>query len=119
MKFSGIVKKHLGRGKRLGFPTANIEAPQELEDGLYIGLANKKPALIFIGANETFEEKDRKAEIYLLDFDRDLYEQEIVVETIKKLRKVIKFDSEQALIKQMKEDELVARDFFKAYNKNN
>jgi len=116
MKFSGIVKKNLGRGKKLGFPTANIEAPKDLVDGLYVGFVEGKPALIFVGANETFEEADRQAEVYLLDFMGDLYDKKIHVETIKKTREVIKFNSAEELIEQMKQDEQVAREFFANYN---
>ena len=116
MKFSGVVKKQSGRGKSLGFPTANIDAPATIEDGLYIGLTNKKPSLIFIGANETFGETDRRAEIYLLDFAGDLYDQQIEVETLKKIREVIRFDSKEALVEQMKKDEKEARTYFKLQN---
>lgn len=116
MKFSGIVKKHLGRGKKLGFPTANIEASEGFEDGIYFGLAIKKPALIFIGASETFDEHERKAEIYILDFAGDLYDQKIEIEIIKKLRENKKFDSQEALIEQMKKDESEARAFFRLQN---
>ncbi|MEJ0021373.1 MAG: riboflavin kinase [Candidatus Doudnabacteria bacterium] len=119
MKFSGIVKKGAGRGKDLGFATANLDVPKDLPDGLYIGLANSKPALVFIGAAQTFGETDRKAEIYILDFSDDLYNQKIEVETIKKLRENQKFESEQALIEQMKQDEQLAREFFKSYNSSN
>jgi FAD synthase len=119
MKFSGVVKKNLGRGTKLGFPTANIDVPENAEDGLYVGLANKKPALVFIGSSKTFDETDRKAEIYILDFIGDLYGQEIEVELLKKLRENKKFESEQALIDQMKQDEQVAREFFKDYNTSN
>lgn len=124
MKFSGTVKKHVGRGTSLGFPTANIEPPSELEFGIYVGftviepgVSNKKlPSLIFIGANLTFNESYNRAEVYLLDFQGDLYDKEIEVEILKKIREVEKFDSAQALVEQMKKDELVARDFFKSYN---
>ncbi|OGE83535.1 MAG: hypothetical protein A3B10_03435 [Candidatus Doudnabacteria bacterium RIFCSPLOWO2_01_FULL_44_21] len=119
MKFSGIVKKYSGRGKKLGFPTANIEAPKSLEDGLYVGWTDGKPSLIFVGVNETFNETDRRAEVYILDFDQDLYEKQIQVEILKKIREVRKFDSKGALIEQMKQDEEVAREFFKRYNQRN
>jgi riboflavin kinase/FMN adenylyltransferase len=112
MKFFGIVKRNLGRGKKLGFPTANTDAPDNVADGLYLGLGNKSPALIFIGPAETFGETDRKAEIYILDFAGELYGQEIEVEIIKKLRETIKFDTERALIEQMWLDEQAARRYF-------
>lgn len=70
------------------------------------------PALVFIGAAETFGEKDRKAEIYILDFDEDIYGQEVEVEIIKKIRENQKFDSKEALVEQMKEDERLAREYF-------
>jgi riboflavin kinase/FMN adenylyltransferase len=128
MKFSGIVKKNLGRGSKLGFPTANISAPKDLADGIYVGLMSFKvdgealmtmEALIFIGAAETFGETDRKAEIYVLDLTEvlkpndTLYDKEIIVETLKKLRDNKKFESEAALVDQMKQDEVEAREFFK------
>ena len=112
MKFSGIVKKDQGRGKQLGFPTANLDLPQDVADGIYVGLANNHQALIFIGANITFGESARHAEAYLLDFSGELYGQQIEVELLKKLRENKKFDSQEALIEQMKIDERIAREFF-------
>ena len=120
MKFTGVVKKNLGRGAKLGFPTANIDAPKETSDGIYAAIThcNTVPyySVVFIGAAETFNEPDRKAEVYLLDFSANIYGKEIEVEIIKKIRDNQKFDSEQELVEQMKKDEQVARDFFKDYN---
>ena len=103
----------------MGFPTANIDAPKEMEDGLYVGLANAKPSLIFVGIAQTFGETKRFAEVYILDFTGDLYDQEIEVEIIRKLRENMKFDSESELVEQMKADELLAREFFTSYNLSN
>jgi riboflavin kinase / FMN adenylyltransferase len=119
MRFSGFVKTGKGRGKRLGFPTANMEPPKDLKDGLYIGLANSKPALIFVGVAETFDEHERRAEVYILDFDGHLYNQSLEVEIIKKIRDNRRFPTHGALVEQMKEDERVAREFFENYNKSN
>ena len=132
MKFSGIVTKHLGRGTKLGFPTANIPAPKEIADATYLAWVliapspgathhpppkgEGNPSIVFVGAPQTFDETDRRAEAYLLDFSGDLYGQEISIEIIKKLRDNKKFESEQALIEQMKLDEQLAREFFKSYN---
>jgi riboflavin kinase/FMN adenylyltransferase len=112
MKFSGVVKKNLGRGTELGFPTANMDAPKEIDEGIYVGQANEKPALIFIGAAETFDETDRKAEVYILDFSGDLYGQILEIELLKKIRGNQKFDSKEELIAQMMQDEKQAREFF-------
>jgi riboflavin kinase/FMN adenylyltransferase len=130
MKISGVVKKGAGRGKLLGFPTANIDLPKnlEIEDGLYVGFVQSgnpphptlfspgegRQALIFVGANETFRESDKKAEVYILDFNQDIYGVEIEVELLKKIRGVIKFDSEEKLIEQMKDDEKQARKYFQS-----
>ncbi len=116
MKITGMVKKHLGRGKELGFPTANLDAPKDLEDGLYLAWtlvgSDKLPSLLFIGANETFGEREKVAEVYILDFSGDLYGKQIETETIKKIRDVIKFDTKELLIEQMQKDEAIARAFF-------
>jgi len=118
MKFTGIVKRGSGRGKALGFPTANIEAPENAGDGIYVGTVHchtvAYDSVIFVGAAETFGEHERKAEVYILDFSEDLYGQAIQVEIVKKLRDNQKFESEQALIEQMQKDEQVAREFFRS-----
>jgi riboflavin kinase/FMN adenylyltransferase len=120
MKFSGIVKKRNGRGKSLGFPTANIDAPDQIEDGLYLAwtvikpdMAQRYPSLAFVGSNKMFDETDRRAEIYILDFDSDIYDKEIEVEIIQKLRPIVKFHSTKTLIQQMQNDEREARRIFK------
>ncbi len=144
MKFRGKVMKHLGRGKQLGFPTANLDVATDAEEGVYVGLvthienglpplfkrklwprkeimpAQKAlPALIFIGGAKTFGETDRKVEVYILDFTYDVYGKELEVELIKKIRDNEKFESQEDLIEQMKQDELVARQFFSSYNPSN
>ncbi len=118
MKLKGTVKKYSGRGRRLGFPTANMGVTSDVADGLYLGYTYleeaKLPSLIYIGANALYGEKERRVESYILDFpDRDLYNKEIEVEILEKLRDTISFASEQALVAQMKKDKTVARHFFK------
>ena len=116
MKFSGVVKKSLGRGKKLGFPTANLDTPADVEEGLYIAWCKVKdkhwPSLVFVGASETFGETEKKAEAYLLDFDGELYGQVLEIELLKKIREVMKFNTPEELVGQMKRDELIAREFF-------
>jgi|SRR3989338_4166198 len=115
--FGGSVKKYKGRGKKLGFPTANIEIPVDLPEGIFVGYTkhNKKkyPSLVFIGAPLTFKEIDKKAEVYILDFSDEIYDEFLEVEVLKKLRDNKKFDSKEALVEQMKKDEEQARNFFK------
>lgn len=120
MKFSGIVKKYTGNGRKLGFPTANIELAEQIADGLYFAftLLNGKlhPSIVYIGAPEVYKSKLRRLESYILDFpDIDLYGKSIEVEILHRLRDNKPFDSEELLIAQMKKDEVEARKFFKTY----
>ena len=96
----------------MGFPTANFDLDMEIEDGIYLGKAQELPALIFIGSNVTFGEDRRHGEAYILDYDKDLYGQEIEVEILKKLPENKKFGSQEELVDQMKQDERQAREFF-------
>ena len=114
--FSGIVKKHLRRGTKLGYPTANIEVSPDAPEGIFIGTAEvegvQHPSLIFIGSPLTFDEHDKKAEVYILDFERDIYGKELKIHCIQKIRDNMKFVSKDALIAQMHDDERRAREYF-------
>ncbi len=113
---SGIVEKNLGRGKQLGYPTANIAVQANAPEGIFIGVTQHKDrklsSLIFIGPSVTFNETDKKAEVYILDFDEDIYGETLTVDVYKKLRENIKFNSKEELITQMEQDEKDAREFF-------
>lgn len=115
-KITGTVIKNAGRGKKLGFPTANIEAPRDARDGIYLGYTHmdgkSHPALLFIGAAVTFDESVRFAESYLLDFQGDLYGKTIVLEFVEYIRESRKFVSPEEMRKQIEEDERIARAYF-------
>lgn len=115
--FKGVVQKNLGRGKELGYPTANVQIPADYPEGIFFGttcLNNKKyPSLVFIGKPLTFGESDKKAEMYILDFDADIYGQTIEIEVLEKIRENEKFASAQKLVEQIQEDERRAREYFK------
>ena len=122
MRITGIVRKNLGRGKKLGFPTVNIDLEDSSSpDGIYIALTRLNgeafKSLAFIGAPEMFGETKKKLEVYLLDFNRDIYGQEISVQLLEKIRGNQKFSSESELIAQMKIDEKQASEFFKTYGR--
>ncbi|MDA1317241.1 MAG: riboflavin kinase [bacterium] len=114
--FSGVVQKHLGRGKTLGYPTANIPIDPETQEGIFVGSVlygeTSYPALVFVGKPLTFGEYDKKAEIFLLDFDDDLYGKTLEISVLKKLRNNEQFNNQDALVAQMKEDERQAREYF-------
>lgn len=78
----GTVGRGDGRGRNLGFPTANVEIPPWLAlpaDGVYAGSALVDgdpavyPALISVGTRPTFDSLDRLFEVHLLGFNRDIY----------------------------------------------
>jgi len=115
--FAGFVKKDKGRGRKLGFPTANIAVTVGLPEGIFVGFTKydkkKHPSLVFIGAPITFDETDKKAEIFILDYSKEIYDEFLEVEILKRLRDNIKFNSKEELVEQMKKDEQEARNFFK------
>ncbi|MDO8638977.1 MAG: riboflavin kinase, partial [Candidatus Daviesbacteria bacterium] len=104
------------RGKQLGFPTANVNLTKNIPEGIYISKTKIKKniyfSLTFIGTAKTFNEKKFLAETYILDFDRNIYGKWISVELIKKIRNNQKFNSAEDLVKQMKQDEQEARQYF-------
>ncbi len=113
----GKITQGLKRGTELGFPTANIMIPSGLiipTVGVYAGFAalpdeNKKklPCVINVGYCPTFKEghSELKVETYILDFPfKELYNQEIKIEFVERLRNEEKFSSKEELIKQIKKD---------------
>ena len=99
------------RGRKLGFPTANLEISNQramLPNGAYsvnvsfngndyCGIAN-------IGDNPTFNVNDRRLEVYIHGFSGNLYGQEIAVSFLEKLRNEQKFSSVDELVGQLRQD---------------
>lgn len=114
---TGKVQQHRGRGKKLGFPTLNFPVASSLPEGIYCSqiILNQKSynALTFIGVAKTYNETVFQAETYILNFDQDVYGENVQVVLLKKIRDNQKFDSEEALIKQMEEDRKIAEAYFK------
>lgn len=108
----GKVIKGDARGKKLGFPTANIKVFSELIPpcGVYsvIVILNKKRFLGIanIGRRPSFKKTNNRVniEIHILAFDRNIYGHEIVVEFFKKIRDEKKFTSKKELIQQIQKD---------------
>ncbi len=115
----GIVRHGNKRGRKMGFPTANINLRQQIGEGIYASLVkfNKKvfKSVTFIGKAETFNESKYQAETFIFDFNGNLYDKWISVKIFKKLRGNIKFKSETELIKQMKRDADEAKEYLKNY----
>jgi riboflavin kinase/FMN adenylyltransferase len=104
----GTVIHGDGRGKELGFPTANLKISDELikpKVGVYLAIANKYQCLVNIGYRPTFSDtQEISIEAHLLDFTGNLYNTELELEFIDKIRDEKKFSSKEELIKQIKED---------------
>ena len=115
-RIDGIVVRGAGRGRQLGYPTANVRSDRHVAvpaDGIYAGWAvlrgKRLPAAISVGTNPTFEGKDRTVEAYILDFDEDIYGVELGVEFVQRIRGMERFERVQDLIDQMGRDVEQAR----------
>jgi riboflavin kinase / FMN adenylyltransferase len=110
-RLEGIVIRGDGRGRRLGYPTANVRPERYAAvpaDGVYAGrvvLGGKRLATaVSVGTNPTFEGRERRVEAYVLDFDDDLYGDEIGVEFTARLRGQERYDLMEDLVAQIGRD---------------
>jgi riboflavin kinase/FMN adenylyltransferase len=107
----GTVTTGAGRGTGLGFPTANLEVPARMllpGEGVYAGKAHldddSHVAAINVGTNPTFGGEPLHLEAFLLDFDRDIQGRPMAVEFWTRLRDEVRFDSPDALARQISDD---------------
>jgi len=107
----GRVVLGQGRGHDLGFPTANLDVPQEKtlpRDGVYRAVARHDgrdyQALVSIGDNPTFGAGPKTVEAWLLDFDGSLYGRELALRDFHFIREQRTFASADELVVQMQED---------------
>ncbi|AZS48289.1 riboflavin kinase [Microbacterium oxydans] len=110
---AGVVVPGDGRGRGLGFPTANLaldgaEAPA---DGIYAAWTriddDPQPwaASVSVGTNPTFAgDRERRVEVHLHDADLDLYGRRLFVTLVARLRPTLQFDGVDALIAQTADD---------------
>jgi riboflavin kinase/FMN adenylyltransferase len=117
----GVVVRGDRRGRALGFPTANVPtrgmtaAPA---DGVYAGwlrrldTGERYPAAISVGTNPTFDgERERRVESYVLDRDDlELYDVEVEVSFVERIRGMERFDGIDALVETMHDDVRRARE---------
>lgn len=118
VELSGVVTHFQGNGRKLGYPTANIKIPTDLQDGVYFGFADldgfkNQPALVFIGVPTTVGDQERRVEAHLLDIpDQDYYDQEILIKVEHFHRPNQTLDSLEELVELMHDDEAIARRWF-------
>lgn len=109
---SGIVVKGLQNGRKLGYPTANIQVNEPYKlipgGGIYAVLVKHQgryyKGMMSIGFNPTFNGKQQTLEVNILDFDKDIYGEILTIDFIRFLRHEQKFDSIDRLIEALAND---------------
>ncbi len=137
-RLTGIVVRGQGRGKKLGFPTANLQLNHgqiQPPTGIFAGLVRidsaspfrarpqrgdvgrtpeQLPAAIHIGSAPTFNDDTYRVEVHILDYDGDdLYGKQLTVELVKKIREIKKYNSEDELAAAIAADCVEARTVLK------
>ena len=107
----GVVVRGEGRGRTLGFPTANLEVDSVqslLPEGVYATwthIGDKKyPSVTNIGKRPTFGSNGHTVETYIIDFDGDLYGRELKIDIVDLLRGETKFNNTDELKEQILDD---------------
>ncbi|HEV2889716.1 MAG TPA: bifunctional riboflavin kinase/FAD synthetase [Frankiaceae bacterium] len=112
-RVEGLVIRGDARGRTLGYPTANLRtAPHTAvpADGVYaawlVRAGERRPAAVSIGTNPTFQGRERRVEAYVLDFDGDLYGDDVALDFVAMVRAAdtMTFDSVDALVAQIGRD---------------
>ena len=118
---TGTVIKGKGLGRTIDFPTANIYIKETYKlipnDGVYIVKSKIEDKTIFgmmnIGTNPTVNGKTRSIEVHFFDFNADIYNSELKIEFLKRLRSEQKFKNIKALKNQLTKDKETALEFIK------
>lgn len=110
---TGSVAHGFQEGRRIGFPTANI-VPESAEklvpgNGVYATRVSVEggewmPAMLNIGTNPTFQRQQTTIEAHIIGFEGDIYGRKVRVEFGRKLRDEQRFESVEALQKQLEAD---------------
>ncbi|HLF62058.1 MAG TPA: bifunctional riboflavin kinase/FAD synthetase [Acidimicrobiia bacterium] len=108
---SNVVIHGDGRGREIGFPTANLEPPGRKVipgHGVYAAYAllrgERHQAAVNVGVRPTFGGTELVVEAHLLDFNDDCYDETMTLEFVERLRPELRFEEVSALIKQMSVD---------------
>lgn len=120
--FSGEVIHGDKIGRTLGFPTANLKNSEEYKlipsDGIYAvkiqHQTTKYKGMLYIGTRPTLEDNTRKIEVNIFDFNQDIYDEELKIEFIDKIRDDAHFASLDEMKEQLKQDGLQAKEILKS-----
>lgn len=118
----GKVVNGYHEGRKLGFPTANLDLSHFGQlipsPGVYAVKARLENTVVWkkgmmnIGTRPTFNGKQITLETHIFNFDGDIYDQLLLVSFVKRIRGEQKFDSPEELAEQLKEDEKVVLELF-------
>lgn len=116
-ELEGDVIRGDARGRRLGFPTANIDTPNEiLPRGVFFTTlcvdGEARPALTSIGIRPTFGRNGVSIETYILDFEKDIYGEAVTVRFHRKLRDERAYPDEKTLVARLRRDRDAATRYF-------
>lgn len=113
---AGTVVKGFQVGRTIGFPTANIAYDDSRilpKDGVYAARvaveSHLYDAMLYIGSRPTVNTGKTSVEAYLFDFSDDIYGKNVNVRFVDRIRDSIKFDSIEELKKQLRKDEIKAK----------
>jgi riboflavin kinase/FMN adenylyltransferase len=126
----GPVVRGVERGRVVvGFPTANIAVGPGMAlpaFGVYatraylpagqagVGVVARM-SVTNIGRRPTFEDGERTVEVYIMDFDGDIYGRELRVDVLKRLRGEERFSDTQGLVEQIRRDVAAAREYLQSH----
>ncbi len=119
----GVVVKGAGRGREIGFPTANVVSTYQLPaDGVYACQVNLENMGNFwgvcnVGTQPTFGSQKRTLEVFIFDFNKNIYGHPIDVMFIKRIRDVQKFSSPDELKRRIEEDVKIAFEIIQMWQK--
>jgi riboflavin kinase/FMN adenylyltransferase len=113
---AGTVVPGAGRGRGLGFPTANVRIPDARKllplEGIYAVRAEidsrRLDGLLHLGPRPTFDDPAVTVELYVLDFDGELYGRHVRISLCQRLRGIERFDSAAGLVAAMEADRAAA-----------
>lgn len=122
----GKVVNGYHEGRKIGFPTANLDLSHFGQmipaPGVYAVKARLENTVVWkhgmmnVGTRPTFDGKQLTLETHIFNFDGDIYGQLLLVSFVKRIRGEQKFESPEELTEQLKEDEHMIMDLFKAEN---
>lgn len=120
---NGVVVKGKSLGRKIGYPTANLSIQEDYKlipaQGVYIVQSSIDGALVYgmmnIGTNPTVGGERQTVETFFFDFDDDLYDKELSIEILARIREEKRFASVEELIAAMKEDDIFSRSWIQQH----